>query len=81
MRALLFNVDPIQLLLILYFLFYFAIYCPPNNSTWDKKTGPNAPLYDMEGGLPGFSVHSCVENWKAGGGLPDKMCVRNSMCY
>ena len=57
----------------LIFLFYFAICCHPNNSAWDKKTGPNAPLYDMEGGLPGFSVHSCVENWKAGGGLPDQM--------
>ena len=44
-----------------------------NNSSWDKKTGPNAPLYDMDGGGPGFSIHSCVENWKAGGGLPDQM--------
>ena len=42
-------------------------------SAWDKKTGPNAPLYDMDGGSPGFSVHSCVENWKAGGGRPDQM--------
>ena len=41
--------------------------------TWDKKTGPNAPLYDMDGDLPGFSVHSCVETWKAGGGSPDQM--------
>jgi hypothetical protein len=43
------------------------------NSAWDKKTGPNAPLYDMEGGIPGFSAHSCVENWKAGGGRPAQM--------
>jgi hypothetical protein len=41
--------------------------------TWDKKTGPNAPLYDMVGGTPGLSVHGCVENWKAGGGRPDQM--------
>ena len=41
--------------------------------TWNKKTGPNAPLFDMVGGTPGLSVHGCVENWKAGGGNPNQM--------
>ena len=51
----------------------FVSILPHQNSTWDKRTGPNAPLYDMEDGSPGFSVHSCVENWKAGGGRPSQM--------
>jgi len=42
---------------------------------WDKKTGPNSPLYDMDGGIPGFSAHSCVENWKAGGGRPAQINI------
>lgn len=45
--------------------------------TRDEKTLPNATLYDMNGGTPGLSVHCCVENWKAGGGCPDEMCVHD----
>ena len=43
-----------------------------NNRSWNPKTGSNAPLYDMDGS-PEFSVHGCVENWKAGGGDPGQM--------
>ncbi len=40
--------------------------------SWNADTGANAPLYDMDGS-PEFSVHACVENWKAGGARPDQM--------
>ena len=40
--------------------------------SWNPTTGANAPLYDMDG-HPEFSVHGCVENWKAGGGRPDQI--------
>jgi len=44
------------------------------HGSWNRKTGVNAPLYDMEGS-PEFSVHGCVENWKAGGGRPDQINI------
>ncbi|KAL3817553.1 hypothetical protein ACHAXA_010572, partial [Cyclostephanos tholiformis] len=42
--------------------------------TWNKVTGPNAPLYDMTGS-PDLSVHSCVELWKKGGGRPEQINI------
>jgi len=44
------------------------------HGSWNAKTGINAPLYDMDAS-PEFSVHSCVENWKAGGGSPDQINI------
>ena len=53
---------------ILAIIIIFTLRC----RTWNKVTGPNAPLYDMTGS-PDLSVHSCVEMWKKGGGRPEQM--------
>ncbi|KAL7541791.1 hypothetical protein ACHAXR_011209 [Thalassiosira sp. AJA248-18] len=44
------------------------------HGSWNRETGANAPLYDMEGS-PEFSVHGCVENWMEGGGRPDQINI------
>ena len=43
------------------------------HGAFSATTGINAPLYHQGWGEEDFDVHSCVENWLAGGGSRDKI--------
>ena len=45
------------------------------HGSWSDVTGFNAPLYYQGWGDPEFNVHSCVENWLAGGGSRSKINI------
>mmetsp|Transcript_3415 Transcript_3415/g.6566 ORF Transcript_3415/g.6566 Transcript_3415/m.6566 type:complete len:585 (-) Transcript_3415:1200-2954(-) len=42
---------------------------------FSKTSGINAPMYYQGWGEEDFDVHSCVENWLAGGGSRDKINI------
>lgn len=45
---------------------------------WSPTVGVNAPLYDQSWGgddVAGYSIHGCVENWLAGGGLNENINI------
>lgn len=45
------------------------------HGAFSSVTGSNAPLYYQGWGEDDFDVHSCVENWLAGGGSRDKINI------
>src|SRR6056300_241363 len=45
------------------------------HGSFSDVTGLNAPLYYQGWGDPEFNVHSCVENWLAGGGSRSKINI------